>query len=96
MCVLCIIGLSQAKERKNGEEIFKVIMAENIPELMTLNHSLKRCREHRQDKYQKKNKKTLNKPTTSRCVTFKFLKTRGTEKFVNQAKEKLNTYIMEE
>ena len=56
MCVLCITGLSQGEESENGEEIFKVIMAENIPELITLNHRLKKFREHQQDKNQKKKK----------------------------------------
>ena len=65
MCVLCITGLSQGEESENGEEIFKVIMAENIPELITLNHRLKKFREHQQDKYQKKKK------STSSHITFK-------------------------
>ena len=51
MSVLCITGLSQEKESENGEEIFRVIMAENITELMTPNHRLKKLKEHQQDQY---------------------------------------------
>lgn len=51
MCVLCITGLSQEKEGENGEETFRVIMAENIKELMTPNHRLKKFKEHQQDKH---------------------------------------------
>ena len=51
MSVLCITGLSQEKESENGEELFRVIMAENITELMTPNHRLKKLKEHQQDQY---------------------------------------------
>lgn len=51
MCVLCITGLSQAKESENAEERFRVIMAESITESMTPNHRLKKGKEHRQGKY---------------------------------------------
>ena len=55
-------------------------MAENIPELITLNHRLKKFREHQQDKYQKKKK------STSSHITFKLQKTR--DKFLKQAEGK--------
>lgn len=54
MCVLCITGLSQEKEGENGEETSRVIMAENITELTTPNHRLKKFKEHQQDKHQKR------------------------------------------